>query len=148
MTHYYQGRFIPKHKDRYKGDLNNIWYRSSWECKFFSMLDSNSNVIEWSSEETIIPYISPVDGKQHRYFPDCYYAIRTLHGIEKHLVEIKPKAQTKPPKTPKRKTKRYLKEIMTYSVNEAKWLAAKQYCDKMGYIFEIVTEKELNITWH
>ncbi len=148
MQHYYQGKFNPINKKKYKGDLNNIWYRSSWECKMCSWLDRTPEVLQWSNEETIIPYISPVDNRVHRYFPDFLYVIQTNKGIETRLCEVKPKAQTKPPKTPKRKTQKYLKEIATYSVNSAKWLAAQQYCAKMGYIFEIITEKELGITWH
>ena len=37
-----------------------------------SFLDNNTNVLEWSSEEHIIPYRSPLDGKVHRYFPDFF----------------------------------------------------------------------------
>lgn len=147
MSKYYQGKFNPINKGKYKGDLNNIWYRSSWEAFYFGKLDRDASVIEWSSEETVIPYVSPIDMKVHRYFPDCYYAQRTSKGIERYIVEIKPKAQTKPPKVPKRKTQKYLKEVMTYSVNAAKWEAARQYCDKMGYKFTIATEKEVGVTW-
>lgn len=147
MTHYYQSKFMPVNKHKYKGDLNNIWSRSSWEYFYFSKLDRNALVIEWSSEEIIIPYISPKDGKCHRYFPDCYFAEKTSRGIERYIVEIKPKSQTKPPKVPKRKTKKYLNEIMTYSINAAKWEAARQYCDKMGFKFIIATEKEVGVTW-
>ena len=32
--------------------------------------DRNENVIEWSSEEIAIPYVSPWDNKIHRYYPD------------------------------------------------------------------------------
>jgi hypothetical protein len=34
---------------------------------------------------------------------------------------------------------------MTWGVNDAKWKAAREYCDKKGWSFEIFTEKELGI---
>ena len=53
--------------------------------------DITPSVTEWGSEEIIIPYISPVDGRRHRYFPDFYVKI----GNKKYLVEVKPLRQTK-----------------------------------------------------
>jgi hypothetical protein len=43
-------------------------------------LDKNPSVVSWSSEEIIIPYKSPADGKWHRYFVDFYVQIQTLDG--------------------------------------------------------------------
>ena len=34
--------------------------------------DNNESVIEWGSEEVVIPYKSPWDGRIHRYFPDFF----------------------------------------------------------------------------
>ena len=65
-----KGRFRPKNPQKYKGDANNIIYRSTWEIKVMNYLDDNPNVIWWGSEELPIPYYSPVDKKMHRYFPD------------------------------------------------------------------------------
>ena len=62
--------------------------------------DYTTSVKEWGSEEIIIPYISPVDGKRHRYFPDFYVKIQN----RKYLVEVKPFKQTLEPKTQKRNT--------------------------------------------
>jgi len=73
----YSGKFTPKHPNKYMGDYKNIIYRSSWECKVMSWLDSNQDVISWSSEEVIIPYKSPVDNRFHRYFPDFLIKVRT-----------------------------------------------------------------------
>ena len=67
--------------------------------------DHTESVIKWSSEEVIIPYRSPIDGKRHRYFPDFW--LRVLDGdgqIKETLIEIKPKAQTRPPKNTPPKT--------------------------------------------
>ena len=136
----YKGKFRPTNRKKYKGDPGNIIYRSLWERKFMSYCDTNPNILEWGSEEIIIPYVSPIDGKPHRYFPDFY--IKTLNE-DKFLVEIKPKAQTKPPKKRKR-TSRYLYEIKTWGVNQAKWEAADAVCKRNGWKFIILTEDHLN----
>ena len=140
----YKGRFQPKNPQKYKGDPTKIIYRSSWELRFMKYLDENANIIQWASEELHIPYKSPLDGKWHRYFPDFYVEARSPDGsVKKMLLEVKPAAQTKPPTTPKRRTKRYISEVMTYGVNEAKWKAAKEFCDEKGWEFRIITEAEL-----
>ena len=81
--------------------------------------DYTTSVQEWGSEEIIIPYISPADGKRHRYFPDFYVKIQN----RKYLVEVKPFKQTLEPKPQKRNTKRYINEVVTYHINKAKWLS-------------------------
>lgn len=143
----YQGRFYPKNKEKYKGDVNNIIYRSLWERKFMKDCDLNESVIEWQSEEIIIPYLSPIDNKVHRYFPDFLIKIKESNGdIKTYLIEIKPKKQTvEPDKNPKRKTKRWINEIYTWNVNQAKWKAAEEYCKDRLYEFKILTEKELGL---
>ena len=141
---YKQGFFKPKFPKKYIGDPTNIVYRSGWEKRVMQTLDENSNVIRWASEEIIIPYMSPIDNRPHRYFPDFYVEARSPDGsVKKMLLEVKPAAQTQPPKAPKRRTKRYISEIMTYGVNEAKWKAAKEFCDEKGWEFRIITEAEL-----
>ena len=113
----YQGKYRVSFPRKYKGDPTNVVYRSSWEYKFMKWCDITPTVQEWGSEEIIIPYVSPVDGRKHRYFPDFYVKI----GSKKYLVEVKPYKQTKEPKTQKRHTKRYINEVVTYAVNQAKW---------------------------
>lgn len=142
----YQGYYKPKNIKKYKGDPTNIVYRSSWELKFMIYLDSHPDVLEWKSEELIIPYKSPIDNKIHRYFPDFYVKRRDVNGkIETLIVEIKPEAQTKPPVQPSKKNKRYIQEVMEYGKNQAKWKAAKDFCEDRKYKFIILTEKHLNI---
>ena len=141
---YKQGFFSPKHPKKYIGDPTNIVYRSGWEKRVMQSLDDNLNVVRWASEEVVIPYLSPIDNRPHRYFVDFYVEAKLADGsIKKMLLEVKPAAQTKPPKAPKRKTKRYISEVMTYGVNEAKWKAAKEFCDEKGWEFRIITEAEL-----
>jgi hypothetical protein len=104
--------------------------------------DHDVNIVQWSSEELIIPYKSPVDGKFHRYFPD--FKIKTsLNKII--LIEVKPLCKVQQPVKPKKITKRFLKEVMEWGVNDAKFKAAKEYCAERGWLFLIMTEKELGI---
>lgn len=102
-------------------------------------LDTNSSVIEWSSEEIVIPYVSPVDGRVHRYFPDFF--VRTKTGAM--IIEVKPAAQSAPPKAGKRVTRRHIREAITFGVNEAKWKAATDYCLDRGWKFKVLTEHDI-----
>ena len=140
-----KGRFRPKNPQKYKGDPNNIIYRSTWEIKVMNYLDENPNVIWWGSEELPIPYISPVDKKKHRYFPDFIAKMRKADGtVMTYVIEVKPEKQTQPP-TQKRKTKTFLQETITYEVNKAKWYAAEEFCKDHGWQFQILTERHLGI---
>jgi hypothetical protein len=142
----YTGKFIPRNPKKYKGDPTNIIYRSSWELKFMFRIDLDPNVISWGSEEIVIPYRSPIDNKIHRYFVDFILTIINKQGIkETILIEIKPKIQTAPPKVQKKITKKYVSEVKTWGVNEAKWKAAKEFCEDRKWKFQILTEKELGV---
>lgn len=141
-----KGVYTPKNPSKYKGDPTNIIYRSSWELKFMNYCDNNAVVLEWGSEELFIPYISPVDNKRHRYFPDFYIKVKEKSGkIQKYLVEVKPQYQVNGPVPQKRMTKRYLNEVMTYAVNQAKWKAAEEFCNDHMWKFIILTEHELKV---
>ena len=142
----YSGFFRPKNPNKYVGDASNIVYRSSWEVKVMDWLDRNPDIISWASEELIVPYISPVDGKRHRYFPDFIVKIKTKEGKLKTLmIEVKPKKQTKPPEVKKRVTKQYINEVTTWGVNQAKWKAADEFCLDRGWEFMIITEDHLGL---
>ena len=145
----YKGRYIPTNPKKYKGNPSRITYRSLWERKFMIYCDTNNSVLEWGSEEIIIPYLSPLDGKVHRYFPDFYIKIRQRNGfIKKMIIEIKPKKQCKPPTTtPKRKTKRWFGEVKTWGINEAKWKSATKWCENNDMEFKILNEDHLNIRY-
>lgn len=99
--------------------------------------DKNVNVLEWGSEEIIIPYKSPLDNRIHRYYPDFYVKARTRDGrIAKSIIEVKPAAQTKPPRRKKVKSRAFLSEVKTWNVNSAKWRAARAYCaDRSTLLF-------------
>lgn len=139
----YKGKYKPNNPEKYSGNSNNIIYRSLWERKFMVYCDNNPQIVEWSSEEVVVPYISPVDKKQHRYFPD--FVIKTEEG-KVVMIEIKPEAQTKVPVFKKHKRKqKMLAEMKTYEVNRAKWAYAKAFCAKYGWEFRILTEKHLKV---
>jgi hypothetical protein len=144
---YNQGRFHPQNPEKYKGDLQNIIYRSSWELKFMQWCDRNPNVIEYASEEFCIPYLSPIDGRVHRYFPDFIMKVKEQSGeIKKYIIEIKPKRQTVPPvQTSKKRTRTFINEVKTYVVNEAKWKAAEEWCKDHLLEFKVITEDQLGI---
>lgn len=142
----YKGKFQPRNPQKYLGDPSNIIYRSRWELKFMGWLDSHPGVLQWGSEELIIPYRSPIDNRVHRYFPDFIIKKKTQDGkIDTVVVEIKPYAQTKPPSVQSKATKRYITEVQTWGINSSKWEAATNYCKERGWKFEIITEHELGI---
>lgn len=143
----YKGLFKPQNPKKYLGDHKNIIFRSSYEAKLMKYLDEHPDVVSWASEEIAIPYISPVDGKQHRYFPDFYVKRRSKNGIiENVLIEVKPLAQTRLPETKNsRLTKRLIEETARYAINQEKWKAAQYFCESHGWKFMIMTEKELGV---
>jgi hypothetical protein len=145
----YKGIFRPINQSKYKGDPTNIVYRSRWEFMVMQKLDAHPDVLSWSSEEIIIPYISPIDGKRHRYFPDFWFRKKNPDNtIEEILVEVKPASQTKPPAVQKGKpNKRYITEVATWGVNSSKWQAAQAYCNAKGWKFVIITENELGLNF-
>ena len=144
----YKGRYNPVNPKKYKGNPQNIIYRSLWERKFMVYCDTNDKVLEWGSEEIIIPYVSPWDGKVHRYFPDFYIKVKQSNGnIKKFIIEVKPKKQTRPPKPVVRKTKRWIKEVRTFGINEAKWKHATKWCKNNDMEFKILTEDDLGIRY-
>jgi len=142
----YKGKFQPSYPKKYKGDPTNIIYRSLWERRFMIYCDTNEKILEWGSEEIIVPYRSPVDNRYHRYFPDFYVKVKDKNGkIKKMIIEIKPYKQCIEPKVQKRKTKAYIYEVVEYAKNQAKWEAAKEWCLDRGYEFKVLTENELGI---
>jgi hypothetical protein len=144
----YKGKFKPQNYQKYKGDPTKIIYRSLLERRFMVYCDTNASILEWSSEEVVVPYISPVDNRYHRYFVDFWMRYRDIDGnLKSVLIEIKPAIQTQPPKrkdTPTgRPTRRFLNEVKTWGVNQAKWEAATEYAKDRNWEFRIITDKDL-----
>lgn len=144
----YKGPFRPRNPQKYKGDPTKITYRSRWELMVMQKLDAHPDVLEWSSEEIIIRYRSPIDNRVHRYFPDFYMKRKDQQGkIDSFLIEVKPKAQTQPPKVQNKPTKRYINEVATWGVNSAKWAAAEEFCKDRGWTFMTITEADLGLNF-
>ena len=146
-NHYHQGIFFPEHPEKYLGNVYNIVYRSRWEKIFLHWCDTTEAVLKYSSEECVIPYISPIDGEQHRYYMDFFVSILQEDGsVKNFLVEVKPFAQTIPPKPTKKhpvNSEAYNEAMKTYLVNQAKWKQPDKVCKKRGCEFKIITENEL-----
>jgi hypothetical protein len=145
---YRQGKFRPQNPQKYGGDPTNIVYRSSYELKFMQYCDLTESVNSWKSEEFFIPYLSPIDNKVHRYFPDFFVKYKDKNGNNRLLVvEIKPQKDLKmPEQNPKRRTKSWAYSVKNWAINQAKWNAAKEWCADRNYEFRIMTEKELGIS--
>lgn len=139
---YKQGIFTPKNPKKYKGDVNKICFRSSWELHAMIYFDKHPDIIEWSSEETIVPYVSPLDNRTHRYFIDFW--IKNKHG-QQFYIEVKPYSQTIEPKKGKKKQDRFIQEVETWAVNTEKWKSARAFAKTRNASFVLMTERELGI---
>ena len=109
-----------------------------WERNIMKWCDLEYVIIRWAYEKIIIPYKSPVDKKNHKYYPDFYIERSNKEKVEKYILEVKPHNQVL---NPTKKAKSTLYEAKTYAVNEAKWKAALLYCQKRNMIFKIITEQ-------
>ena len=148
MGQTHKGFFRPKNPEKYKGDPRNIVYRSSWERIMMNWLDTREDVLDWSSEEKAIWYYEPVAKKRRRYFPDFMIRYKNKDGcVITELIEVKPKAQVLgPPENPKRRTKAWANQVMTYITNQAKWEAARNICEDRGWSFRVITEDQLGLS--
>jgi len=138
-----KGPYYPKNREKYIGDHVPI-FRSSWEYRMMYHLDNNPNVLRWGSENVAVPYISPKDGKMHRYFIDFYAEIINKDGNrEKLLIEVKPKKKLLPPKTENRSRKTIMTETLEYYINQSKWQSARAYASRNGMLWSIYTEEDI-----
>ena len=134
----YKGIYKPINPQKYRGDPTNIVMRSSWETKFAIWCDTNPAVIKWNSEETVIPYVSPVDNKAHRYFVDFLVTLINKEGKkETLLIEIKPKLQST---ITERQSQRDRAQV---AINYAKWDAATKWCKQQGLTFRVINEDQI-----
>ena len=140
MAKSYRGLYRPTNPKKYVGNTKQIVYRSLLERRFMRYCDLNEDILYWASEELPVRYYNPLDKKYHRYFPD--FVVKTVNN-DKYMIEIKPSRQVAKPKPPKKKTKSYMRESFEYIKNQAKWQAAKSYCDDNGMQFKLITEKDL-----
>jgi len=128
--------FIPKNIEKYRGNVP-IVMRSKYERMFAEWCDNNPNITSWSSENLSISYYHPIKRKIVNYWPDFIIMVNN----KTFIIELKPERQTKAPKYSKRKS--LLDEQATYLVNKSKWKSAKEYCERMGYNFMVVTNESI-----
>ena len=161
----YKGRYKPTHPEKYNGDPTKVIYRSLWERRVMVTLDTSENIKWWASESIAIPYLSPMDGRVHKYYPDFLISVvnpelpilganlRFNSPIRKCneqqckeyiiLCEVKHKKQCVPPNPKRKKTKSLLKETMTYHINTAKWKSAQKVADYNKWSFMIFNETHI-----
>ena len=141
----YKGKYTPEHPAKYMGDSSNIVYRSMWERRCMKYFDVNPSVLQWSSEEVVIPYYDSMSKKVRRYFPDFLIKVKTATGEDKtHLIEVKPSKDLRPPVGGRGKKKStVLYEMKAYRMNRDKYASARKWCDERGIIFDVWTEKHL-----
>jgi hypothetical protein len=138
MANYAQGIFVPTQPQKYIGK-HNPKYRSGWEFTFMQFCDKNKNVIQWSSESIIIPYIHPLTGKRTNYIPDFLVVYENKHGQQKaEIVEIKPKKQS----LIESKVAN-ARDRAVVAINHAKWASAMAFCKQHGLTFRVITEDDL-----
>ena len=139
-----KGKYVPQNPKKYKGDINKITYRSSWERTFMVWADSTPEILAWSSETVNIPYYDPVQRKERTYVMDFRIVTKQSDGTNKvFLVEIKPEKQTKKPRGGNKSEKTMLTEQTAWITNQAKWAAAEKVCKALGWGFVIFTERDL-----
>ena len=143
----YKGIYRPSNPKKYKGDSQNIIYRSLWERNFMNYCDLNENILVWASEECWIPYLDPTTNGVRRYFPDFFIKYKDKDSnIRRSVIEVKPMRETLQPKATKGKSRKtMINESITYVKNQAKWKAAREFCADRKLEFKIMTEKELGI---
>lgn len=142
MNH--KGKFKPKNRQKYKGNAENINFRSSWEYSFMNWCDTNPRIVKWNSEEVRIPYVASINNKRRTYNVDFWML---LDDGKEYLVEIKPHKQTLPPPKPKINNKKaihnYLYMKSMYDNNIDKWTAALNHAKKHNQTFIVMTEHKL-----
>lgn len=144
---YIQGVYNLINPNKYLGQPENIYFRSSWEYKLYFFMDNEPRVLHWNVEGMTIPYEINENGhwETRRYHPDCYAEIQKSDGnIRKVAIEIKPHAETEPPKMPKRITAKSLENheyrMKLFLINFNKWKAAKEFCTRRGIEFFVMDE--------
>jgi hypothetical protein len=101
------------------------------------LLDTHPSILAWASEAHRIPYRNPATGKNTHYVPDFFIVYEDKNKQRKaEMIEIKPAGQTL---AHAKSTAQKASAI----INEAKWQAAKVYCDRQGVGFRVLTEHEL-----
>jgi hypothetical protein len=163
-SRYHGGNYIPKNKDKVL-KLNTeggVYYRSSWEKKIMFWMDMKPEIFQWGAECLEIPYqMTHFDNgdtriKNHRYYPDFFYRMRTPDGsLKEVVVEVKPQKEYEMvlklnegklniPSDGLKKLKSFEYDLKMAYKNKIKWETMISWCNKKGYEFIIITELHLN----
>lgn len=94
-------------------------FRSNLERRYAELLDTDDSITLWYYEHTNLPYF--YEGKIHKYIAD-FTVILSDGG--RRIIELKPKKLKDNPK------------------NVAKFEAAKRWCEKQGWTYEVVSEND------
>lgn len=143
--HWVQGTFSPVHREKYTGTWP-ISYRSRPELLVMKWMDSQPNVLKWSSESVVIPYRLSADDRLRRYFVDFSCDWRNADGtVTRLLLEYKPKHKTVPPEKGRKSDKTYINECMEYHMNQVKWANATAWAKTHGYRFMVISEDSIGL---
>jgi hypothetical protein len=138
MKRFAQGKFNPKHPEKYLGNRTPT-YRSSWEWAVMQFCDNNPSVVKWSSETVKIPYRDPLTGKYTIYVPDFLLQYVDKKGkMHVEVWEVKPESQALKEKVGRNKINQ-----AHYIKNMAKWEAAQAWCKQQKIFFRVVSEKDI-----
>lgn len=143
-NNYLKGKYEVKNPEKYKGDIGNVVYRSSYELAVFEFCDRSPGVLEWSSENVVVPYFDPIKNKKRRYMIDIWMKFKSRDGnVYTEIVEIKPHAQTLAPVKGRKRRETFERELATYITNTAKWEAAQKFAVDRGWNFRVITENSI-----
>jgi len=145
-SYYKQGNYTPINQAKYRGKWP-VFYRSSWEKKLCIFLDNSSAIKYWGIESIQVPYIDPTrENSKHMYVVDFYFVCKDKETGKdiRFLAEVKPYAQTIKPVRGKKKEMTFIREAVLYVQNVSKWKAAKQYAERHGFKFIVITEKDIS----
>ena len=138
MNKFAKGFFEPKNPQKYIGTAR-IQYKSSWELSFMRFVDTNPSIQKWASEAIRIPYKDPLTGRNTIYVPDFFIQYVDKFGkIHVELIEIKPASQAILERVGKNRVNQ-----AQFIKNQAKWAAARVWCQANGIQFRVICENDL-----
>lgn len=155
---YHQGLYVPQNMDKLikANNEGGVYYRSGLEKKMMIYLDLNDKIARWCSEYIKIPYEKTewssvrkdFETTQHTYYPDFYYELQRPDGtLSKVVAEVKPYSETVEPIIRENMNSKQIRNLeyslKTYNKNLQKWKYMIEYCQRKGFEFIIITEKQL-----
>ena len=113
------GIYEPKNVEKCKSSKVN--YKSSYQLKMFYWLDMNEHCLSWTNKCRSVEYF---DGfVSRKTTPNVEALIETIDGPVEHIILIKPSNKL--------------------GENAMRIKALKEYADKLGKSFVVITEKDL-----